>query len=256
MLGAVAGDVIGSVFERRNLRRTDFPLFSPESDFTDDSVLTFAVADCLLHGRDYACAIREYALAYPNRGYGGGFNAWLDRGDLKPYNSMGNGSAMRVSPVGFALDSEDGVLAEAARSASVTHDHPEGIKGAQCVALAVFLARTTRDKGLIRRRVSERFGYDLSRTVDSIRPSYKFDATCPGSVPEAIIAFLDSTDFEDAIRRAVSLGGDSDTIACIAGGIAEAYYGEVPGEIDREVRKRLPKSFLALLAEFEAEHPL
>lgn len=254
MLGAIAGDMIGSVFERSNRKSTDFPLFVEGSQFTDDSVLTFAVADCLLNGLDYAAAYRRYALAYPGRGYGGMFERWIDRENAGPYNSFGNGSAMRVSPVAWAFASETEVLAEARRSAEPTHNHPEGVKGAQAVALAVFLARTARDKGLIRARLTESFGYDLARTVDSIRPFYAFDATCPGSVPEAVIAFLDSDSFEEAVRMAVSLGGDSDTIASIAGAIAEAYYGPVPPFIEEEVRRRLPQELRSLLSEFQRRH--
>ena len=250
MLGAIAGDVIGSVFEWDNVKNLRFPLFSAESTFTDDTVLTIAVADAFLNGKDYSGFIRRYARAYPNRGYGGRFRDWMESDDAGPYNSLGNGSAMRVSPVAWTLDSEAAVLTEARATAVVTHDHPEGIKGAQAVALAIFLARTTRDKALIKRRISTDFGYDLSRSVAAIRPDYRFDETCPGSVPEALIAFLESSSFEDSIRLAVSLGGDSDTIACITGGVAEAYYGGVPDPIRSEVLKRLPPPFLAVLDSF------
>lgn len=252
MLGAIAGDIIGSVYEFDNVKTTAFPLFGRASTFTDDSVLTFAVADCVLHRLDYAQTIRSYARRYPNRGYGGRFRSWLETDDAGPYNSFGNGSAMRVSAVGFAGFSVDRVLAEARRSAAVTHDHPEGVKGAQAVALAIYLARTRRDKALIKAAIRSMFGYDLERTLDAIRPDYRFDETCQGSVPEAIIAFLESSSYEDAVRKAVSLGGDSDTIACIAGGIAEAYYGGVPEPIAAEARRRLPPELLALLDEFTA----
>ncbi len=233
MLGAVAGDIIGSVYEFNNTHRYDFELFTPRSTFTDDTVLTVAVADCILHGKDYARTIWEYGNRYPDRGYGGRFPNWLDSKDLKPYNSFGNGSAMRVSPVGFAFDTLEETLAEARRSAEVTHNHPEGIKGAQAVAAAIFLARRGESKGYIREYITDTFGYDLNRTLDEIRPNYTFDETCQGSVPEAIIAFLESNDYEDAIRKAVTLGGDSDTIACITGGIAQAHYGGVPEYIVR-----------------------
>lgn len=256
MIGAVAGDVIGSVFEWNNVKSTKFPLFAKESAFTDDSVLTFAVADCVLSGKEFGATIRDYARAYPNRGYGGRFRDWILSDDLRPYNSFGNGSAMRVSPIGFAYDSEERVLAEARASALVTHDHPEGVKGAQATALAVFLARTTHDKALIRGRIASQFGYSLNRTVEAIRPEYGFDETCQGSVPESIIAFLDSESYEDAIRKEISLGGDSDTIACITGGIAQAYYGEVPSPIVLEVRRRLPPEFISLLDQFESRFPL
>ncbi|MFH2203384.1 MAG: ADP-ribosylglycohydrolase family protein [Elusimicrobiota bacterium] len=254
MIGAIAGDIIGSVFEFNNTKRTDFPLFSERSKFTDDSVLTCAVADSILHKSDYAGPIRKYAEKYPNSGYGGMFIKWLILKKKEPYNSYGNGSAMRVSPVGFAFDSEEQVLEEARKTAIVTHNHPEGIKGAQATALAVYLARTTKDKDTIRRRIEKDFSYDLGRTIEDIRPGYKFDVTCQGSVPEAIIAFLESKDFEDAIRKAVSLGGDSDTIACITGGIAQAFYKKIPAEIQREVWSRLPEDLSEILARFNAKH--
>lgn len=254
MIGAIAGDIIGSVYEFDNIKTTEFPLFGRASTFTDDSVLTFAVADCVLHGLNYAQTIRSYARHYPHRGYGGMFRSWIESDDAGPYNSFGNGSAMRVSAVGFAGFSIEGVLAEARRSAEVTHDHPEGVKGAQAVALAIHLARDRRDKALIKATIRDRFGYDLERSLDEIRPGYRFDETCQGSVPEAIIAFLESSSYEDAVRKAVSLGGDSDTIACIAGGIAEAYYGGVPAQIAAEVRRRLPPELLALLDEFTMKY--
>jgi ADP-ribosylglycohydrolase len=223
MIGAIAGDIIGSVYEGRPIKTKDFPLFHPRCRYTDDSVLTVAVAKAILEDRDYLKAVREIARRYPHAGYGGLFYRWLHSDDPRPYSSWGNGSAMRISPVGFAFDTADVVLREAARSAEITHNHPEGVKGAQAAALAVFLARTTRDKYLIRDRVSAQFGYDLDRKLENIRPCYRFDVSCQGTVPEAIIAFLESDSYEDAVRNAVSLGGDSDTLACITGGIAEAY---------------------------------
>jgi len=254
MLGAIAGDVIGSVYEASPVKASDFELFSPGSRFTDDTVLTVATAEALLGDRDYAGAYRRYGRAYPNAGYGGSFYLWLVSEDAGPYRSWGNGAAMRVSPVGFALDTVDEVLAEAARSAAVTHNHPEGIKGAQATALAVFLVRTGADKTSIRSAIEERFGYDLARSLDAIRPTYRFDISCQGSVPESLIAFLASTDYESAVRNAVSLGGDADTMACIAGGVAQAFYGAVPEQIAREVRARLPEGFLDVLARFESQY--
>ena len=254
MLGAIVGDVVGSVYEFNNYRGLDFPLFSPKSTFTDDSVLTFATAKVLLDGLDYAAAYQDFARRYPNRGYGGFFYSWIYSKDPKPYNSFGNGSAMRVSPVGFAFNSIEETLAEAQRSAEVTHNHPEGIKGAQAVALAIYLARHAASKTEIRREISSRFGYDLSRTTQEIRKVNHFDETCPGSVPEAIIAFLESNDFEHAIRLAVSLGGDSDTIACMTGGIAQAFYGGVPQAIAIETLARLPEEFLQILERFNAKY--
>ena len=254
MLGAIAGDIIGSVYERRGITIKKFTLFTELSHFTDDTVLTVATAFSLLHGTGYAETYRQFGRAYPDRGYGGSFRKWnfhLERG---PYNSFGNGSAMRVSPVGLAFSSVDEVLAEAKRSAEVTHNHPEGIKGAQAVALAVFLARTRTAKADIKREIMERFGYNLNRKLDDIREAYGFDVTCQGSVPEAIIAFLESDCTEDAIRNAISLGGDADTQACIAGGIAEAFYGGVPEAIEVEARKRLPEDFLATIDDFYARY--
>lgn len=239
MLGAIAGDIAGSVYENLRTKHKDVRLFGPQFTFTDDTVLTVAVADALLGDRDYGRAIRSYARRHPRRGYGPGFLRWMQTDGREPYSSFGNGSAMRVSPVAWALASQDDVLREAARTAECTHNHPEGIKGAQAVALAVYLARMGEDKESIRQRISERFGYDLSRTVDAIRPDYAFDVTCQGSVPEAIIAFLDSCSYEDAVRNAISLGGDSDTQACIAGAIAEAHYRDIPAEFLRQVRRQL-----------------
>lgn len=239
MIGAIAGDIIGSVYEHHPIKTKDFPLFHPRCKFTDDTVLTVAIADSILAGHPYLESVRTIGRRYPGAGYGGTFIRWLYSKDLQPYNSWGNGSAMRVSPVGFAFETIEDVLREAARSAEITHNHPEGIKGAQATALAVFLARTGRDKGQIRADIKARFGYDLDRTVESIRPNYSFDVSCQGTVPEAIIAFLDSESYEDAVRNAISLGGDSDTLACITGGIADAFYGPVPSEIRARVRECL-----------------
>jgi ADP-ribosylglycohydrolase len=213
MIGAITGDIVGSIYERRTIKQTNFVLFGPSCRFTDDTVLTVAVADAILSQAPYAEKLREYYDLYPHAGYGGSFRRWASTPGVGAYNSWGNGSAMRVSPVGYAFDTIEGVLDEAARSAEVTHNHPEGIKGARAVAAAVFMARTGSSKDDIRRFAVAEFAYDLSRSVDEIRPSYRFDVSCQGSVPEALIAFLDSVDFEDAVRKAVSLGGDSDTIA-------------------------------------------
>jgi ADP-ribosylglycohydrolase len=230
----------------------DFDLFTSGSRFTDDTVLTVAAAFSILENRSYGDCFRTFARLYPDAGYGGGFLKWLLDPCARPYNSWGNGAAMRVSPVGFAFDSIEKVLLEAKKSAEVTHDHPEGIKGAKACALAVYLARTGADKHEIRKEISGRFGYDLNRTIDQIRPAYSFDISCQGTVPEAIIAFLDSTGYEDAVRRAISLGGDSDTLACITGGIAQAFYGPVPQDIARQARQTLPEDLLAVIDRFEA----
>ena len=256
MLGAIAGDVIGSPYEASPIKTTDFPLFQAGCRFTDDTVLTVAVAHAILEDEGYGRALKAFGRKYPNAGYGGSFIHWIFEPEVQPYNSWGNGSAMRVSPVGFAFDDVQEVLAEARRSAEVSHDHPEGIKGAQATALAVYLARTGHSKEEIRDQIGTRFGYDLNRTVADIRPGYSFDVSCQGSVPEAIVAFLDSKDYEDAVRKAVSLGGDSDTLACIAGGIAHAFYGAVPQAIEGEVRGILPPDLLAVVDRFSGRYGL
>ena len=250
MIGAIAGDIIGSAFEFISFKRKEFNLVQPDTRFTDDSVLTVAVAHAILEERDYGDALREVGRRYPRSGYGLNFHHWLMMGDTEPYNSYGNGSAMRVSPVGFAFDDEETVLLEARRSAEVSHNHPEGIKGAQATALAILLARRGCEKDEIREEIEPRFGYDLQRSLAEIRPAYEFDETCQGSVPEAIIAFLESTSYEDAIRNAISLGGDSDTQACIAGGIAQAHYGMPPVEIVDLVRTFLPEDLWVVTRSF------
>ena len=239
MIGAIAGDIIGSVYEHNQIKTKPFPLFHDRCSFTDDTVLTVAVADAILSGAPYVETIRSIGRRYPGAGYGGHFLRWLYAENPQPYNSWGNGSAMRVSPVGFAFSTEDEVLAQARLSAEITHNHPEGIKGAQATALAILLARMGYDKEEIRARIMDRFGYELDRCVDDIRPTYAFDVSCQGTVPEAIVAFLDSESYEDAVRNAVSLGGDSDTLACITGGIAEAFYGSVPEPIRARVQDLL-----------------
>jgi ADP-ribosylglycohydrolase len=256
MLGAIAGDIIGSVYEGDPVKTTEFPLFENRCRFTDDTVLTIAVANAILKKVDYATSIKDFARRFPAAGYGYSFYAWMISDESGPYNSWGNGSAMRVSPVGFAFDSKERVLEEAERSAGVTHNHPEGIKGAQATALAVCMARYGEDKETIKEEIGSRFLYDLDRTIDEIRPGYRFDVSCQGSVPESIIAFLESESFVDAIRKAVSLGGDSDTMACIAGGIAQAYYGEIPEDIVMEVRRRLPEEFVRIIDAFNERYGL
>lgn len=251
MFGAITGDFIGSRFEFQGIKHTDFPLFRPTARFTDDTVMTVATAWALLEDGDYAKSYRTFGRRYPGRGYGNHFQRWLRDDSLGPYNSWGNGAAMRVSPVGYAHETEEKVLAEAVRSAEVSHDHPEGIKGAQATALAVFLARAGEPKSVIKDRIEERFGYDLSRSLESIRPEYSFDESCQRTVPEAIVSFLESNDFETCVRNAVSLGGDADTLAAIAGSIAEPFYGSVPEEIRRRVENRLPDEFLRIIERFE-----
>jgi ADP-ribosylglycohydrolase len=239
VIGAISGDVIGSVHEGAPAQAKGFPLFVPGSTFTDDTVLTVAVASAIRKGMDFGTSIRSWGRRYPYAGYGGWFREWLFQEDAGPYNSFGNGSAMRVSAIGWAFDDLTVVLREAARSAQVTHNHPEGIKGAQAVAAAIFVARAGQDKDRIAATLSDRFGYDCSMRLDVLRRRGGFDVTCQGTVPAAAGAFFHSTDFEDAVRNAVSFGGDADTLACIAGSIAEAYYGGVPAEIQSEVLRRL-----------------
>lgn len=252
MTGAIAGDIIGSVYEFDNIKTTDFPLFTNESDYTDDTIMTVAVADWLLNGGDLAKVMQRYGreYPYPTGGYGGRFSGWLREKDPLPYNSWGNGSAMRVSAVGWMFDSLEKTLEVAKETAIVTHNHPEGIKGAQATAAAIYLARTGKSKQDIKQYIETTFSYDLGRTCDEIRPFYRFNESCQGTVPEAIIAFLDSSDFENAIRLAVSLGGDSDTLACITGGIAEAFYG-IPEDIEKQVSDKLPGTFQKVIKEFK-----
>ena len=250
MIGAIAGDIVGSVYEWHRIKTKDFPLFSPRCTFTDDSVLTIALADAILTGADYGQKMKAYYHRYPAAGYGGRFHQWAQSPDSQAYNSWGNGAAMRISPAGFAYDSLETVLEKAAEFTAVTHNHPEGIKGGQATAAAIFLARTGHSKPEIREYIETTCHYDLSQTLDDIRPDYRFSESSQKTVPQAIIAFLESTDYEDAIRNAISLGGDSDTLACIAGGIAEAFYGGVPGDIQMEVRGRLAPELLDIVEAF------
>jgi ADP-ribosylglycohydrolase len=251
MLGAIAGDVIGSAYENNPVKRLDFPLFTEESRFTDDTVLTVALADCLLHGGDYGEYMSLYAKRFPDAGFSRATLSRLLGGGAGLPDSFGNGAAMRSSPIGWAFDDEKQVWQEAKRSAFPTHAHAEGIKGAQAVALGVFWTR----KGIagkdFLRRMYEWTGYKLDRLLEEIRPSYCFDATAGGSVPEAIRAFFEAEGFEEALRLAVSLGGDADTQACIAGALAEARFGAVPEMIASKVRQRLPGEFLEIVDAFE-----
>ena len=250
MLGAIAGDIIGSIYEFNNIKSNIFPLITDDSFFTDDTVLTIATADCILSDGKYPDLYKKYFRKYPGRGYGGRFSEWGNSEDLGPYNSFGNGSAMRASPIGFVYSSIEETLEVAEKSAEATHNHPEGIKGAQAVAASVFLARQGRKKQEIKDYIIDNFNYGLSDTLASIRPGYTFDETCQGSVPQAIIAFLESEDYEDAVRKAISIGGDSDTIACITGAIAEAYYGVVPEDIKLEVIPKLDEDMLEVIFKF------
>jgi len=260
------------VYEFNNIKTTDFPLFDPRCDYTDDSIMTMAVAEWLLtdpqHGMDTLETIfLDFAKKYPcpMGGYGGGFSRWLfhpealgDYGsrDFKPrtrhpYNSFGNGAAMRCSANGWMFDTLEETERVAGLSAAITHSHPEGIKGAQSTAAAIFMARHGASKEEIRDYISAKYGYNLNRTCDEIRPVYDWDSSCQGTVPEAMVAFFDSTDFESAIRLAVSLGGDSDTLACITGGIAEAFYKTIPDNIALKMWSLLPDDFKAIIKEME-----
>lgn len=248
MIGAIAGDVIGSVHEAAATKTKRFPLFTPESCFTDDTVLTAAVADVILNGGNYVRAFHRYFRAYPDAGYGGQFKQWCQLRQTEPYNSWGNGSAMRVAPVGMAFDRLEDVLAEAERSARVTHDHPEGVRGAK--AVAVFLARRRPEKKEIAQYIESEFGYRLNLPLRNVRRTFLFDVSCEGTVPWALRSFLEADGYEDAVRNAISLGGDADTLACIAGAAAGPYYG-VPAEIKVEVLERLDDRLRTVLANFE-----
>lgn len=243
LLGAIAGDVIGSYYEFCPVNTVDFRLFNNGSSrFTDDTVMTVATADWLLTGDSLLGIMQDYGNRYPNAGYGGYFYQWLTAYDPQPYNSFGNGSAMRVSPVGWAFDTLEETLAAAKQNAEITHNHPEGIKGAQAVASAIFMAHTGRTKQEIKDYIKTEFGYDLDRTCEEIREYYQFDETCQGSVPESIIAFLESTDYENAIRLSISLNGDADTMAAITGGIAEHITRIFPGILPKKRRKDCPRN--------------
>lgn len=251
MYGAILGDIIGSPFEfDRGDKTKDFKLFSRRSHFTDDSVMTLAVCEALLKvGQDATVkeiedavisSMQSWGRRYPHEGYGGYFRRWLTARHPEPYNSFGNGSAMRVSAAGWLYDSLEKTRVVAKATANVTHNHPEGIKGAEATASAIFMARNGSSKEEIKKYIENEFHYDLNRTLDEIRPSFHMDETCQKTVPEAIIAFLEARDFEDAIRNAVSLGGDTDTLGAITGSIAEAYYG-IPEWLISECRNRINK---------------
>ena len=254
MLGAIAGDIIGSVYESNPVKTKDFDLFCADNHFTDDTVLSLAVANVILYKKSYLHTFRHFYQQYPNQGYGYGFSRWVLSDAEEPYYSYGNGSAMRVNPVGWAFNSLPDVLYEAKQSAIVTHNHEEGIKGAQAVAAAIFLARKGHNKHDIKKYLADTFAYDLNRKLDDIRPEYKFDVSCQGSVPESVIAFLESENFEDAIRNAVSLGGDSDTMACIAGAIAEAYYQHIDKDIITTVFNLLPTNLAEITRQFTGKY--
>ena len=250
--GAIIGDIIGSFYEFCNCKSTNISLFTGSSQFTDDTVMTIAVADWLLSEVPLQKTMSDWGQEYPNKGYGGMFYEWLFYSkDKEPYNSFGNGAGMRVSPCGYYANSIEEALELARQSAEVTHNHPEGIKGAQAIASAIFWAREHKAKDEIRDYIEKTFGYNLHRTCDEIRPTYQFDETCQGSCPEAIIAFLDSHDYESAIRLAISLGGDSDTIACMTGGIAAAYYGIPAWMVKYIASEYLPQYMRDIIERFD-----
>ena len=252
MIGAIVGDIAGSVYEWNNIKTKDFPLFGEICFFTDDTVMSAAVAEGLMNGGgadDFIDAMKKYGRMYPDAGYGGRFVGWLRSGGREPYGSWGNGSAMRVSPVAWYFGTLEDAERAAGVAAAVTHSHPEGVKGAKATAAAIFLARADKPKAEIKMYIESAFGYGLDRTLGEIRPMYRFNESCQGTVPEAIIAFLESGGFEDAVRNAVSLGGDSDTLAAITGGIAEAAYG-IPGEIREKALSFLPVPLLEVVRRF------
>lgn len=249
MLGSIIGDIVGSTHEYDNRIKTkDFELFPEGSTFTDDTVLTIAVADSLLNNIPYPESFYKWVSKYPNRGYGQQFFQWIVSKDKKPYESIGNGAAMRVSPIGWLFDTEKEVLEEAKRSAEVTHNSKEGIESAQAVAIAIFMARKGKKKEEIKDYITDKFRYDLNRKLDDIRDTYMHSMRAIDSVPESIICFLESDSFEDAIRNAISLGGDADTMACIAGGVAEAYYHDI--NFIWDIKRYLPSDMVNLIKRF------
>lgn len=254
MKGAIAGDIIGSHWEFLPTKDRNFPLFGEHYYYTDDTILSLAVAEVLLDGSEYETALVAWSRRYPHQTWGLRYKNWFQKETRAPYNSCGNGSAMRVAPVGWAFDTLEATEAEAKRSAEVTHNHPEGIKGAQCVAAAIFLARNGSSKEEMKTYLESRFGYDLSQKYADIQPGYLYSESCQGSVPEAIISFLESNDFETAVRNAVALGGDADTQACIAGSIAEAFYGAVPEAIWSRCEEVLKPEMIVLVNRFCARY--
>lgn len=252
MYGAILGDIIGSATEFRPIKTKQFELFRPNCQFTDDTVMTIATADALLNDRPFSIAYHEWGNRYPDMGCGPMFRDWMSQKDPKPYGSYGNGSAMRVSPIGWCGLDMEGVATMAELSAEPTHNSVDGRRGAIAVATAIYLARNHASKNHIKELIESTCWYDLHRSLELIRPTYRFHATCQKSVPEAIICFLESTSTEDAIRNAVSLGGDADTQAAIAGSIAEAYYG-IPMDLKAKVREYLPEDMLLVIDQFEEE---
>lgn len=257
LYGSIGGDIVGSRFEfRRGVPvPSDFELFTDKGHFTDDTVLTLAIAECILSQEPPEKLLAKYAQKYPKAGYGGNFSRWATGVTMyKPYNSYGNGSAMRISAVAYAAQTIEECLEDAKLVSEVTHNHPEGIKGGQATAVAIFMARNGHSKEEIKDFLESKFGYNLGRKYEDIRKNYSFDVSCQGSVPESIICFLESDSWEDSVRKAVLMGGDTDTMACIAGGIAEAFYGPLPKETRDKIRKYLPEELLDVLDRFEKKY--
>ena len=260
MLGAIIGDVVGSVYEWHNKKSKDFEFFKYKCSPTDDSIMTLAVASAIMDSENYRESLpknavkrmQELGRLYPFAGYGGHFSMWLESNNPKPYNSWGNGSAMRVSPCGFAAKSMEEVKKLSYDVTAVTHNHPEGIKGAEATAAAIYLAKSGSSIQKIKDYIKKNY-YDIDFTLDEIRPSYSFDVSCQGTVPQALEAFFESNSFEDAIRNAISLGGDSDTLAAITGGVAQAYYG-IPDDIRNQALRFLDDRQKAILFEFEEKY--
>lgn len=260
MIGAIIGDIAGSIYEFNNIKTTDFPIIGDNCFFTDDTVMTVAVAESLIKGgrneakteKEMVKAMKKYGKIYPDAGYGSRFSKWLSDSDPKPYNSFGNGSAMRVSPVAWYFHSLEKVEKFAEISAKVTHSHEEGIKGAKATAAAIFLARNGRPKDYIKRYIELKYKYDFSKTLDEIRPDYSFDETCQGTVPVALQVFFEAESFEDTLRKAISMGGDSDTLAAIACSIAEGFY-PIPKEIRERALAKLDKPLLSMLKKWDKD---
>ena len=260
MIGAIIGDIAGSIYEFNNIKTTDFPIISDDCFFTDDTVMTVAVAEALIKGerneakteKEMVKSMKKYGKLYPDAGYGSRFGEWLSSSEPKPYGSFGNGSAMRVSPVAWFFHSLEKVEKYAEISAKVTHDHEEGIKGAKATAAAIYLARNGRPKDYIKRYIELKYRYDFSKTLDEIRPDYSFDETCQGTVPVALQVFFEAESFEDTLRKAISMGGDSDTLAAIACSVAEGFY-PVPAEIKERAIAKLDKKLLSMLKKWDED---
>jgi len=246
IIGTIIGDIVGSRFEKQGLKSKDFKLFTKDSIFTDDTVLTMAILKSIQNKESYLENVVDFSKRYPNRGYGGRYKKWLEEDNSKGYNSFGNGSAMRVSPIAEYFKGEE-LLKEAKKSSDITHNHIEGVKGAKAIAHSISLVKAGYTKVNLKKLIQDVYGYDLERKLDDIRPDYEFSAICQTTVPESIICFLESDSYEDCIRNAVSLGGDTDTMAAMSGGIAAVYYG-IPNEFIEEMKTKLPKEFIDLLA--------